>query len=470
MSSALPPINGVLSTSIVNQSACGHNIAATPFFGGDITLAEGASNRGRRALKTDTETIEMCRSMFSRFARGQELLRRNHGVPVLNQQEVLDMFIAYLNVQCRVPAEVIEMLQRMRSGSFMNNAGGTSGGRLQMSQACMCKEPAFFESVCESFFRSGPTVHFELFPSTTKSIEAFVSLLAFEANLRERPIKVLLPSDSHYCWGNIMTKYDVHPYLHFYRVTIGSDEIQTVRLRQDDFVLAIFTLANTVSGRTTELQWFQQTLEYVRRQGASPHVFVDAALSGCVISRDVLNLRADAPPDGVAGVLGSAIGLVQSGFKDYGLSSLLFIDDAPLECCSTVPSEVGLASTVAGGAHALIKHAPVTSIPESPTLAFLIFAREYTAFRRQSFNDFMGKLQSAIPDSVEYELRPLFPLMHIEFANEALTTALTATLVKRYSLITIDAEPRVLRLWPTPTNHDIAEAIQEWFEEVQYKN
>ena len=46
-----------------------------------------------------------------------------------------------------------------------------------------------------------------------------------------------------------------------------------------------------------------------------------------------------------------------------------------------------------------------------------------------------------------------------------LAARLTADLVATYSLITIDAEPRVLRLWPTPTNHDVADAIAEWFEE-----
>ena len=111
--------------------------------------------------------------------------------------------ISYLNVQCRVPAEVTEMLQRMRVGSMMNNAGGTTGGRLQMTQACMNKEPAFYQTVLEAFFRPGASSHYELFPSTTKSIEAFVSLLAHEAELRERPIKVLLPSDAHYCWANV---------------------------------------------------------------------------------------------------------------------------------------------------------------------------------------------------------------------------------------------------------------------------
>ena len=44
------------------------------------------------------------------------------------------------------------------------------------------------------------------------------------------------------------------------------------------------------------------------------------------------------------------------------------------------------------------------------------------------------------------------------------TAALTAALVPTYSLITIDAEPGVLRLWPTPTNGDIADAIEEWFQ------
>ena len=154
-----------------------------------------------RSHQANDETIDMCRSMFSRFSKGQEMLRRNHGVPVLNQQAVLDQFINYLNVQCRVPAEVTEMLQRMRSGSCMNNAGGTSGGRLRMTEACLCKEPAFVESVCDAFFRGGTSTHFELFPSTTKSIEAFVSLLAHEASLIERPIRLILPSDAHYCWS-----------------------------------------------------------------------------------------------------------------------------------------------------------------------------------------------------------------------------------------------------------------------------
>mmetsp|Transcript_23802 Transcript_23802/g.27153 ORF Transcript_23802/g.27153 Transcript_23802/m.27153 type:complete len:82 (-) Transcript_23802:10-255(-) len=70
----------------------------------------------------------MCRSMFTRFSRGQELLRRNHGVPVLHQQDVLDQFIRDVT------------------------AGGTSGGRLPISSACMNKEPAFIQSVCQSLF------------------------------------------------------------------------------------------------------------------------------------------------------------------------------------------------------------------------------------------------------------------------------------------------------------------------------
>ena len=76
------------------------------------------------------------------------------------------------NMIWSLAAEVTEMLQRMRAGSLMNYAGGTTGGRLQLSNACLIKEPAFFDSVCNDFFRSGPTCHFELFPSTAKSIEA----------------------------------------------------------------------------------------------------------------------------------------------------------------------------------------------------------------------------------------------------------------------------------------------------------
>lgn len=47
------------------------------------------------------------------------------------------------------------------------------------------------------------------------------------------------------------------------------------------------------------------------------------------------------------------------------------------------------------------------------------------------------------------ELRPLFPLLHVEFGSVETARALTAALVSTYSLITIDAEPNVLRLWPT---------------------
>ena len=137
-------------------------------------------------------------------------------------------------------------------------------------------------------------------------------------------------------------------------------------------------------------------------------------------------------------------GVVDVGVLDHWhhRPKLLFVDDAPLECCAERAAETGLAVTVAGGAHPLIKHAPVTSIPESPTLGFLLFAREYTAFRRRCFNTFAQRLDSAIPEEVEYQLRPLFPLLHVEFASEELAARLTAALVKTYSLITIDAEPQ----------------------------
>eukprot|EP00966_Prymnesium_polylepis_P248683 5749633-Prymnesium_polylepis.3 len=183
---------------------------------------------------------------------------------------------------------------------------------------------------------------------------AFVSLLAFEADLRERPIKVLLPSDSRYCWRNVAGKYSNHPYLYVYPLDVGS---------------ARATLLSPSSRSQTPSRAARPACHGSRRrsstcwQGATPHIFVDAALSGCVVSRDVLDLRADAPPDGVHAILSSAMGLVQSGFKDYGLSSMLFIDDAPLEACADRATEACLASAVAGGAHALIKHAPVTSIP-----------------------------------------------------------------------------------------------------------
>ena len=86
-----------------------------------------------------------------------------------------------------------------------------------------------------------------------------------------------------------MNSYETHPYLHHCPVAVGSDDAHGLRLRDGDFVVAVFTLANTVSGRATELAWFQGLLGHVSAQGATPHVFVDAALSGCVMVASGLN-------------------------------------------------------------------------------------------------------------------------------------------------------------------------------------
>ena len=402
---------------------------------------------------------DLCRTMFARFARGQELLRRNHGAPVLHGPDTLDLFVGDLAAGGVAP-DVIELLQRMREGAFLNGAGGTQGGRLQLSLACLNKEDEFQTHVKEAFFREGD-VHFELFPSTTKSIESFCSLLAAEASLRERPIKVLVPADAHYAWTNVLAKYESHPYLKSMYLSMDDDRIlKETRFRPGDLVVAVYTLANTVSGRATNVEWFQDVLAYCEGEGASTAHFVDAALAGLCVAKDTLDLRAD---EDVAEILDGAIGLVQSGFKDFGLSSMLFLDDAEFECCGR-RDESGLQSAVAGGAHALIRYAPVTSIPESPTLAFLLYAREYTAFRKSCFVELCAKLRKAIPEDMDYELRPLFPLLHLEFKDQAVTESLTDALMATYSLITIDAEPNVVRLWPTPTNHDVADAIAAFFD------
>ena len=102
--------------------------------------------------------------------------------------------------------------------------------------------------------------------------------------------------------------------------SLGPSAIVQVRLRPGDFVIAVFTLANTVSGRTTDVRWFEGVMQHVEAAGAEAHAFVDAALLGCVVASDVLDLRSDAPRAQVERVLSSSIGHVQSGFKDYGPS------------------------------------------------------------------------------------------------------------------------------------------------------
>ena len=417
------------------------------------------------AAFVETDTAALCRRMLARFERGQERLLNNHGLPVLHGPAVLDAFVRHLTNR-GAPAEVTAMLQRMRQGALQNAAGGTRGGRLPITESCLNKEVAFSRHVEETYFRKGDSVHFELFPSTTKSVEAFCALLAHEASLRERPIKILVPKDAHFCWTNVLDGYSAHPYLKALQLDPDDADdasLKAARFRPGDLVVGVFTFAATVSGRTTPVAWFQKCLAHCESEGATTAWFVDAALAGLCVTRDCLDLCADADPAAMRAILDGAMAQVQSGFKDFGLSSMLFLDDAGLESCSAAEGD-GLQSYVSGGSHAIIKHAPITSIPESPTIAFLLYAKEYTAFRKQTFEALMARIRAAIPDDVEFELRPMFPLLHVEFADAAVAAALGEALLETYSLYDIDDEPRVLRLWPTPTNHDVANDIAAFFE------
>ena len=104
------------------------------------------------------------------------------------------------------------------------------------------KEEEFQNSVKEAFFRAGD-VHFELFPSTTKSIESFCSLLAAEASLRERPIKILLPADAHYAWTNVLAQYEAHPYFKSIYLSMDDDfqVLKETRFRPGDLVVGVYT-------------------------------------------------------------------------------------------------------------------------------------------------------------------------------------------------------------------------------------
>ena len=94
-----------------------------------------------------------------------------------------------------------------------------------------------------------------------------------------------------------------------HQLKIGSDDVHDVRLRDDDFVVAVFTL-NTVSGRTTDVAWFESVMEHVR--SATPYAFVDVAFSAAS-SRATCSTCA--PIDGVASILDQSIGLVHPGSR-----------------------------------------------------------------------------------------------------------------------------------------------------------
>ena len=104
-----------------------------------VPLPASAANAAMYEAEMEEEEAarakdDLCRTMFARFARGQELLRRNHGAPVLHGPDTLDLFVGDLAAGGVAP-DVIELLQRMREGAMLNGAGGTQGGRLQLCRA-----------------------------------------------------------------------------------------------------------------------------------------------------------------------------------------------------------------------------------------------------------------------------------------------------------------------------------------------
>ena len=100
-----------------------------------------------------------------------------------------------------------------------------------------------------------------------------------------------------------------------------------------------------MSGRATPVEWFQDVLAYCEGEGASTAHFVDAALAGLCVAKDTLDLRAD---EDVAEILDGAIGLVQSGFKDFGprlcRSQTQLGDDCSMACRTTFDFRTGLSS------------------------------------------------------------------------------------------------------------------------------
>mmetsp|Transcript_22479 Transcript_22479/g.89247 ORF Transcript_22479/g.89247 Transcript_22479/m.89247 type:complete len:155 (+) Transcript_22479:488-952(+) len=125
-----------------------------------------------------------------------------------------------------------------------------------------------------------------------------------------------------------------------------------------------------------------------------------------------------------------------------------------------------LADAIAGAAHPLIALAPVTSIPESPLIGYLVFAPEYADFRLADFRTFVAALRTvvaALPKATLQEafaIRALFPLVHLDVGDARLAADVyAAPELAPFSLIAIDAEPTVVRLFPTPTNHDVVDAL-----------
>lgn len=441
-----------------------------------VSVAVWAASAAALSATTSPRVARLA-EVLRRYEAGQELLRQNAGVPIVDQQGVLDAFVAYLRDHLEPnELEMLEGLERMRSGSFLNMAGGTAGAsRLVMTKACLTHTRALRESLLEWFFQQTTTARVELLPSTTMSIEATVAVLAREGRTRERPTKILLPSDAHYAWHNVLRIYDRDPFVRVIALQTDDASLGPLRaldqetgrevLRQGDFVVGVYTLANTVSGRATPTAWFDAALDYARAKGASTHVFVDAALSGLVSPFRAVEERDDSRARGIPGS-GALLGLVTSGFKDFlNCGSLLFFDDEHLECCaqaSPSPDEGSLAATVAGAAHPLISLAPITSIPESPLVGFLALADDYADFRLSIFRDFRDRLRETLADlSGDLRIESFFPILHLDVHDADLASAVyAAPELEKFSLIAIDAEPSVIRIFPTPTNHAIIPAIR----------
>ena len=126
-------------------------------------------------------------------------------------------------------------------------------------------------------------MHFELFPSTTKYIESFCSLLAAEASLRERPIKILLPADAHYAWTNVLAQYEAHPYFKSIYLSMDDDRIlKETRFRPGDLVVGVYTPVHKSNCRGAPPPQPNHGLHAIRRRQHdwSPDSLIDLHTGG----------------------------------------------------------------------------------------------------------------------------------------------------------------------------------------------
>eukprot|EP00954_Amorphochlora_amoebiformis_P018095 1323635-Amorphochlora_amoeboformis.AAC.2 len=469
------PSSFALSSSKCDSTFSSSGPSITKSLRSDEVEADGRYNQNADGKNELSDYLTL---MLEKLQNTQRIVTLNAGLPLFNQQAIIESFLVYLRKN--YPANSLPSglsLDALKQMCNLNVSGGALGGRgLQVNRLSLIKEAKFRTRVSQIMARDMNSPHVEIFPNSTTCIIAFINLLVTECQSASRPITLILPSDAHYAWRKVAKEkkhYQSNSGLRFVTLDVNSTtDIDEYVPRAGEMAVCVFTFAHTITGNCTSVEWIGRLGSRVEgyhdgSRKAVMKMFVDAALAGCT-SRDIV-VRARDDMSDLPSYLGSQpriIGAFQSGFKDYlDNGSLIFIDNLAFACCraytiKTTTTET-LENGVAGAAHPLIAQTTITSIIESPRIILLLLSDHYSIYRVEIFQNFTSQIRLAIPKYINFRIEKRFPILRVCFEDKKVTKwVYKHELMSKYSLISIDKEPNVLRIHPSPTNFQLIEDVK----------